>query len=73
MTGSLSLPLDTGPWPLLAKHPRVYCSKYSLLGMLPEASIKGRDLVRILSEEETEVIIVVYIVWTSLWIPIGSV
>lgn len=57
---------------LLTWHPRVCCSKYSLLGLFPVVPIKGRDIVRPLFEEETEVLIGVWVVEASLWIPIGN-
>lgn len=61
-----------GLGPIVIWHPRVCCSKYSLLRLFPVVPIRGRDLVKHLFEEEAEVLIGVWVVETSFRIPIGN-
>lgn len=70
MAGSFTLFLDARP--LLTWHPGVSYSKYSLLGLFPGVLVRRRDLVEPLSEEEAEVLIGVWVVGASFWIPIGN-
>lgn len=70
MAGRFTLFLDVRP--LLTWHPGVCDSKYSLLEMFPGVPVRRRDLVKPLSEEEAEVLIGVWVVGASFWIPVGN-
>lgn len=72
MAGKLSLLLLSESWPSLNMAPSSILFKIFPAGIVPWGPIRGRELVRPLFEEEAEMLISLWVIGASLWIPTGN-